>query len=420
MNHLVRYWLYIMLSVGSCSLVGCTQPATPIALPDFESGGILTLLSADPLPDSLLKKFEGVYSVVLGKQILGDFVVSKQTPGYLSFFNGVDAYIILRAGVIDSAIVFEGAGRLAFSDSTRLIRLILPAEKGGREILRGRASVTPAILLQSPDDATQPLEFRFARPLVDTTQNFMIFSHHGGRNEDRPPYSENSLNSIRFAERFGANGYEMDIRLTKDNIPILYHDETLNTRLVNGEYAVGPVANYTLSQLRSVATLRDGQQIPTLAEALDVAVRRTSLSYIWIDMKLATAVPYVIPIIQTYSNRALQLGRNITIMMGLPEADIADAYQQHPQAKSIKTMCELEESDVLRLGSAIWAPRWTLGTQSREIIANNFAQKGIKTVYWTVDEKDIMLKFLQDRTCNGLNTNRPYLLYYMYHINRRN
>lgn len=418
-RHIRFYWVLML----ACSIVigvsSCTEVATPIALPNFESGGLLNLLSAEPLPDAILKKFEGIYSVVAGKQVLGDFVVSKQTPGILSFFNGVDAYIILRAGVIDSAIVFEGAGRLAFSDSTRLIRLILPAEKGGSDLLKGR-SITNAMLLESPDDATQPIELRFIRPLTDTTQNFIIFSHHGGRNEDQPPYAENSLNSIRFAERFGANGYEMDIRLTKDNIPILYHDETLNTRLVNGEYAVGAIANYTLAQLRAVATLRDGQQIPTLAEALDMAVRRTTLSYIWLDMKVPEAVSYVMPLIQTYTTRAQQLNRSITMYLGLPDEGITTAYEQHPLAKSVKTICELDESTTLRLSSSIWAPRWTLGSQASDIIANNFNQKGIRTVYWTVDEKDIMLKFLQDRTCNGMNTNRPYLLYYLYHINRRN
>ena len=44
---------------------------------------------------------------------------------------------------------------------------------------------------------------------------------------------ENTLNSINQAFDLGLNFVEVDVKISKDNIPILLHDDTLN-RTTNG------------------------------------------------------------------------------------------------------------------------------------------------------------------------------------------
>ncbi|MTA40194.1 MAG: glycerophosphodiester phosphodiesterase, partial [Actinobacteria bacterium] len=50
------------------------------------------------------------------------------------------------------------------------------------------------------------------------------------------------------ATKDGADGYECDVQLTKDNVPICFHDSTLN-RTSNG---VGRIGTKTLADLQKL------------------------------------------------------------------------------------------------------------------------------------------------------------------------
>ncbi len=66
---------------------------------------------------------------------------------------------------------------------------------------------------------------------------------HRGRSAYTP---ENSFQSFKEAYELGVDVLDADIRLTKDNIPVVFHDKTLD-RTTNGK---GPVLNYTFEQLQ--------------------------------------------------------------------------------------------------------------------------------------------------------------------------
>lgn len=71
-----------------------------------------------------------------------------------------------------------------------------------------------------------------------------IFAHRGA-SKYKP---ENTFNAFRLALETGAEGIETDVQLTKDQVPILIHDEKLN-RTTNGR---GLVKNFTLRQLKQL------------------------------------------------------------------------------------------------------------------------------------------------------------------------
>lgn len=83
---------------------------------------------------------------------------------------------------------------------------------------------------------------------------------------------ENTIESIRTAHELGAQWVELDVKLTKDGIPIIFHDEDLD-RTTNG---TGPVMLATLEDLRQLETgswFGDsfaGIAIPTLEEVVEV------------------------------------------------------------------------------------------------------------------------------------------------------
>lgn len=71
-----------------------------------------------------------------------------------------------------------------------------------------------------------------------------IFAHRGAS----MLAPENTMDSFELAYQMGAEGIETDVHLTKDKVPILIHDETIN-RTTNG---YGYVKDYTFAQLQSL------------------------------------------------------------------------------------------------------------------------------------------------------------------------
>ena len=82
---------------------------------------------------------------------------------------------------------------------------------------------------------------------------------------------ENTMASFRKAMEQGADGFELDVQMTKDGEVVVVHDEYLE-RVSDGK---GFVKDYTLEQLRKMNFNRQFpeygfQQIPTLKEVLDL------------------------------------------------------------------------------------------------------------------------------------------------------
>ncbi|NIO40416.1 MAG: glycerophosphodiester phosphodiesterase, partial [Burkholderiales bacterium] len=50
-----------------------------------------------------------------------------------------------------------------------------------------------------------------------------IIAHRGGG----VLAPENTLAALRYARNLGFEGVEFDVKLTADNVPVLFHDETL-------------------------------------------------------------------------------------------------------------------------------------------------------------------------------------------------
>ena len=75
---------------------------------------------------------------------------------------------------------------------------------------------------------------------------------------------ENTISSFQKAIDMGVDDVEFDVQLTKDSIPIIFHDEFVN-RLTNSR---GYLADKTLKQIRKIK-LEKKEHIPTLKEGLE-------------------------------------------------------------------------------------------------------------------------------------------------------
>jgi glycerophosphoryl diester phosphodiesterase len=107
------------------------------------------------------------------------------------------------------------------------------------------------------------------------------FFAHRGLHRNGTAMPENSLPAIRKAAEEGY-GIEFDIQVTKDGVPVVFHDFTLH-RMCGQR---GRVCDYTLEELRKFHLLDCGEKIPTFAEALAAVDGRVPLI---IEMKVEYA-----------------------------------------------------------------------------------------------------------------------------------
>ena len=191
-------------------------------------------------------------------------------------------------------------------------------------------------------------------------------------------------------------------------------DDNLGTNSVNGEFAIGPIGNYTLAELRALCTLTDGEPIPTLQEALDVIFNETDYKAVWLDIKDAGTVQYVLPLEVNFINKVNIAGKDIIIWAGLPSTDHITAYladSLHTQATSL---CELQPSDVENADCVAWGPRWTVGDLVDQ--AKPLRKEGKKVIYWTLDKPEFINPFLSHGALDGLLTDHPGTVAYYYYI----
>jgi glycerophosphoryl diester phosphodiesterase len=405
----------------SLLMVSCTLDED-VAVPAFADSDFIT--QTNPLTPGQEEAVEGVYFVELGRERFGDSVVIKKSGDRLSIFSGVQSgYFILQAGRLDSVFFFQGYWRRQVSTETGAAILRIDKDEGGRRLM-GDPSSTGLIRLKGglgagDSNPNEQASFRYSRPINPVTKamRFYVVAHRGGgRTSDFIPKSENSVELIRIAERFGASGIEIDVRLSKDGIPYLYHDNGLNNRLVMKTPLVGPSEEYTFAQLRSFVTLLNGERIPSLDEVLKAVVEETTLKFVWLDSKSEEKglLAKVLPIQQKYLQLAQQRGRELEIVIGMPTEEVLNEFLALPSYQTIPSLCELETEDVRQANSRVWGPRWTRGTLDQEVAS--IRSEGRLAIPWTLDVNGYIQQYVNRGIYDGILTNYPMTVAYYHYM----
>lgn len=88
---------------------------------------------------------------------------------------------------------------------------------------------------------------------------------HRGLFDNESDAPENSLNAMRKAVEAGY-GIEFDVQLTKDDVPVVFHDASLK-RMCGVD---GKIWDYTLEELKKMKLANSDETIPTLEQVLRV------------------------------------------------------------------------------------------------------------------------------------------------------
>ena len=411
--------LFCLSALLLAGLIGCrknVEAPVPYTFADKPGAGSFTPL--------VRRAMEGVYSVGAGNNQFGDQVALKwtyvlngpDTTHYLSVFTGRDVgFFNLEISDTDT---LTGYWRKLVNTETGRAKLAVRTSRNGQlrsfagQLDAGDTLVLTGAFSENTAAPTQPLRLTHRRPLNLTP--FAVLAHRsGGRTSDLLPTSENSLDMIKAASRLGATGIEIDVRYTKDGVPILYHDDALNLRLIQKSGLDGPIENYTYQQLNTLVRLVHGEKIPTLDEALETVISNTPLTFVWLDTKYIGPMDKVQTLQQKFRQRAAQLGRKLQIVIGLPTEDAVNAYKALPDKRNTPILCELDTALTQQLDARIWAPRWTLGPQTQQVLA--MKGQGRTVFVWTLDEPKFIDQFISEGRFDGILSNySPAVAYYHY------
>ena len=228
-----------------------------------------------------------------------------------------------------------------------------------------------------------------------------IFSHRGFSGK----YPENTMLAFQKAWEVGCDGIELDVQLTRDDVIVIMHDETID-RTTNG---TGNIRDYTYEQLCAFDCRGqfegkyDFQRIPTLQEYLEW-VKGTNLIT---NIELKNSVYYyenleekVIDMVRRYhlEDRILFSTFNLVSAVKckklIPEIPVG--FLMETQMDNIASLAHENEIEFYHPGMEVL---------TKEEI-RKCHEKGIGVNVWTVNKKKHM-KQMAEWEVDGIFTNYP-------------
>ncbi|MGH7049308.1 MAG: glycerophosphodiester phosphodiesterase family protein [Acetobacteraceae bacterium] len=272
--------------------------------------------------------------------------------------------------------------------------------------------------------------------------DFLIVGHRGARGL----YPENTIEGFRAALAMGLKCFEIDIAVTADGVPVLYHDLLLNPDITRDSGGIwlkqpGPpiralrlpeLTRFDVGRIRPASHYAalypdqhpvDGARIPTLTAVLAMA----SEAWFAIELKtdptraeLTMSGPEMAERVLAVAEAAGALGRICVqsfdwrgprhlrrVRPGIPLAwltepkTIAAASTWWGVERGERSVPEAIASE----GGGIWTPE--NASLERSALAQACAL-GLKVIPWTVNEPSEMMR-LREWGAAGLTTDRPDL-----------
>ena len=230
----------------------------------------------------------------------------------------------------------------------------------------------------------------------------LIFAHRGYSAK----YPENSMHAFEKAAEVGADGIEIDVHLSKDNVPVVIHDETLDRTT----YKKGYVKDYTLEELKTAHESnlffkKDLEPIPTLEEVLrwieptnlflNIEIKNDKIMYEDIERIIIDLVrKYKMEervILSSFNHCSLVVCKEIAPLIDTAILYVENMYQSWKYAK------------LLRASAIHPNHKITTDAQIDESQKNDIAVRP-----WTVNESKALRRFFEVNSA-GIITDNPEL-----------
>jgi glycerophosphoryl diester phosphodiesterase len=151
--------------------------------------------------------------------------------------------------------------------------------------------------------------------VTSATSGILVHGHRGARSV----LPENTLPAFEYAIQAGADFLELDLAVTKDNVPVVSHDPVLKEEICTGGKSTRVIREMTLEQVRkwdcgalkNAAFSRQkpvpGTRIPTLEEVLALAPK--GKFHFNIELKMSPETPQYTPAPEEFVRLVVDLVR---------------------------------------------------------------------------------------------------------------
>ena len=191
---------------------------------------------------------------------------------------------------------------------------------------------------------------------------------------------ENSLAGLRAGLAVGVDGFEIDVRITADGVPVLLHDEDLS-RTTSGS---GLVSSHTFASIRSLRW-NGGGPIPTLAQALAVVGGRAALM---IELK-AGAGQEPAALVDAVMEEVGGHEAAARVWLWSFDAGLLTVAAQRSLGVPVAHVCREPDTDVLSRVNALGLAGVALhGSAAREEVVARLRSEGLATFVWSVNEPE--------------------------------
>jgi len=141
---------------------------------------------------------------------------------------------------------------------------------------------------------------------------------------------------------------------------------------------------------------------------------------VWLDIKGNPNVfAYIEPVVRAATAKAAAANRNLTIFAGLPSDDVIAEFNKQPSYSGsggttpLPTLAEVSLDDVIATKSSFFGPRYSEGLLLPDV--EQAHKLGVKVISWTLNDKNIIKNYLQNRKFDGFITDYPaYVVYDFY------
>ncbi len=193
-------------------------------------------------------------------------------------------------------------------------------------------------------------------------------------------YPENTLVSIKKAIEMGVDAVEFDVRMTKDGVIVLFHDEKLD-RLLKIH---GRLRDRTFEFIRKFSIR--GERIPTLEEALEV-LKNKNVKII-IEIKEPDTVDKVLDIVSRYGiekNRIIFVSFHHKIIKNVKDRGYMFGAIFVCRPISLEDMFKHEKPDII-------LPRYDMLDKELVEEAHNL---GMKVGTWVINDEHDLQRVLE-------------------------
>ncbi len=410
LNKIATFLLLLILMPALLLLDGCTETIGGNQITNPKNITIKSLNGAVELTGELKSAMTGIYAGGNGSSFLGKHPILRWNGNILNVYtdNNYDSFA-LRGGIIDARLVFVGTSM----NDGRTLSLeagFRSEEEMQNNIFTG--SVSFACSSFSPEgEFMEEINITPYKKIRNDIDGHIIFSHHGGGSCN---YSDNSSLAIKYSGIIGVNGIEIDINLSQDGIPFLFHDPVFDNENVISDFCSGPVTNFTMEDIKLLSLLQDGSRIASLEDALNIVLNQTDIKTVWLDIKNPNAISACIDIINKYNRKSIEANKNLDVFIGLPTEETVAEYKNINSSGKHKSLAELSAEVVLELDADAWGPQWDGQYDQAQI--GFIHSLGKKVFCWTIDDPVFYKQFSKVNKPDGIITNLPQKMIYEYII----